>query len=92
MLVLYLATVWHFDLLPAAYYDEQGSVSWPSVFLQLLIVDFLGFLMHKMEHGKRRVLQLLPILTPCSRSSAPYRQAGSTKVSDGSSETPSPSF
>jgi hypothetical protein len=74
MLVLYLATVWHFDLLPAAYYDEQGSVSWPSVFLQLLIVDFLGFLMHKMEHGKRRVLQPLLILTARSRSSAPYRQ------------------
>ena len=53
MLIGYLATVWHFDLLPASYYDEQGGVSWPSVFLQLLIVDFLGFVMHKMEHGKR---------------------------------------
>jgi len=53
MLIGYLATVWHCDLLPASYYDEQGGVSWPSVFLQLLIVDFLGFVMHKMEHGKR---------------------------------------
>lgn len=53
MLIAYLATVWHFDLLPPAYYDEEGSVSWPSVFLQLFIVDFLGFVMHKMEHGKR---------------------------------------
>ena len=53
MLIAYLATVWHFDLLPPAYYDEEGSVSWPSVFLQLFIVDFLGFVMHRMEHGKR---------------------------------------
>ncbi len=53
MLIGYLATVWHFDLLPASYYEEEGGVSWPSVLLQLLIVDFLGFVMHKMEHGKR---------------------------------------
>lgn len=51
MMFLYLASVWMLRVLPAAYYDLAGSVSWWQVALQFVVNDFFTYVMHRLEHA-----------------------------------------
>jgi len=47
----YLCLTWMFDIMPASYYDLETPVNWWNVLLQFLVVDFLTYLTHRIEHG-----------------------------------------
>lgn len=50
MLGGYLIITWMTGFMPASYYSFTGGINWKHVFLQLLIQDFVQFIMHKLEH------------------------------------------
>jgi len=50
MLGTYLTGTWMLGLMPASYYSFHGGVNWGHVLLQLLLQDFLQYLMHGAEH------------------------------------------
>jgi hypothetical protein len=50
MLGGYLISTWMFGLMPATYYSFSGGINWLQVLMQLLIVDALQCVMHKLEH------------------------------------------
>lgn len=50
MLGGYLSLTWMLKLMPSTYYSFSGGIIWKDVFLQLLLQDFLQYLMHVMEH------------------------------------------
>lgn len=50
MLGGYLIGTWMLGLMPASYYSFTGGINWFHVLLQLLIQDFLQYLMHIIEH------------------------------------------
>ena len=51
MLGGYLIVYWMMDWMPSSYYSFSNGINWVHVFAQLLIVDFLQFLAHIMEHN-----------------------------------------
>lgn len=50
MLGGYLIGTWMSGLMPSSYYSFSGGINWFHVFLQLLLQDFLQYLMHIAEH------------------------------------------
>lgn len=50
MLGGYLILTWMFGLMPSSYYSFSGGINWIHVASQLLITDFLQYLMHYGEH------------------------------------------
>lgn len=50
MLGGYLIGTWMFGLMPSTYYSFSGGINWLHVAMQLLIVDFLQYGMHRLEH------------------------------------------
>ena len=50
MLGGYLIGTWMFRLMPSSYYSFKGGINWFHVLLQLLLQDFIQFLMHILEH------------------------------------------
>lgn len=46
----YLIITWMYRLMPSTYYDREGPVSWPKVYLSLCCMDFLQYVAHRMEH------------------------------------------
>lgn len=46
----YLIGTWMFGLMPSTYYSFTGGINITHVFAQLLLQDFIQFLMHIMEH------------------------------------------
>lgn len=50
MLGGYLIFTWMFGMLPSSYYSFSGGINWIHVFLQLLVQDFVQFIMHYLEH------------------------------------------
>lgn len=50
MLGGYLIGTWMFGLMPASYYSFSGGVNWAHVFIQLLLQDFVQYVMHILEH------------------------------------------
>lgn len=50
LLTTYLSSVWFFELLPNSYYDFESKTNWLDVLLQLIVVDFYGFIVHHIEH------------------------------------------
>jgi hypothetical protein len=50
MLGGYLSLTWMFGLMPKSYYSFTGGINWLHVILQLLIQDFVQYLMHILEH------------------------------------------
>lgn len=50
MLGGYLILTWMYGIMPASYYSFSGGINWTHVFLQLLIQDFIQFIMHFLEH------------------------------------------
>lgn len=50
MLGGYLISTWMFGLMPATYYSFAGGIKWGHVAAQLLIVDALQCVMHRLEH------------------------------------------
>ena len=50
MLGGYLTITWMFKLMPASYYSFSGGINYIHVALQLLMVDFLQYAMHRLEH------------------------------------------
>ena len=50
MLGGYLIFSWMLGLMPATYYSFTGGINWKHVLMQLLIQDFIQFLMHGVEH------------------------------------------
>ena len=50
MLGGYLIAYWMLGLMPASYYSFGGGINWLHVMLQLLIQDFVQYLMHVLEH------------------------------------------
>jgi len=49
-LIMFLSVCWMFKLLPASYYSFVGGISWLHVLYQFLVVDFMTYLMHFLEH------------------------------------------
>lgn len=47
---LYLSGTWMFGLMPASYYSFHGGINWMHVAAQLLIQDFIQYVMHGAEH------------------------------------------
>jgi len=50
MLGGYLIGTWMFGLMPASYYSFSGGINWIHVAAQLLLQDFVQYLMHLLEH------------------------------------------
>jgi sterol desaturase/sphingolipid hydroxylase (fatty acid hydroxylase superfamily) len=50
LLTAYLSITWIFSLMPASYYSLEGSANWLHVLVQMLVVDFIQFMMHWLEH------------------------------------------
>ena len=50
MLGGYLGGTWMLGLMPQSYYNYEGGINWLHVALQLLLQDFVQFLMHLGEH------------------------------------------
>jgi len=50
MLGGYLTATWMFGLMPSTYYSFSGGIIWKDVALQLLLQDFIQYLMHLLEH------------------------------------------
>eukprot|EP00929_Paragymnodinium_shiwhaense_P047660 TRINITY_DN24165_c0_g1_i1.p1 TRINITY_DN24165_c0_g1~~TRINITY_DN24165_c0_g1_i1.p1 ORF type:complete len:380 (-),score=72.04 TRINITY_DN24165_c0_g1_i1:266-1405(-) len=46
----YLVGTWMLGLMPASYYSFQGGINWFHVAAQLLLQDFIQYLMHLGEH------------------------------------------
>ena len=46
----YLSIYWFSGFMPISYYSPVGGIHWSHVALQLLIQDFLQFIMHRIEH------------------------------------------
>ena len=63
MLGTYLTGTWMFGLMPPSYYSFSGNVNWYHVAAQLLIQDFVQYLMHHMEHYFRVIQPPLYIAT-----------------------------
>ena len=47
----YLSGTWLLGLMPASYYSFEGGVQWRLVLAQLLMQDFVQFVMHRAEHA-----------------------------------------
>lgn len=47
----YLISIWMLNLLPVTYYDTEARVNWLNVLFQFLVVDFLTYLSHIIEHN-----------------------------------------
>lgn len=50
LLGTYLSATWMFNLMPASYYDMSTPVNWAHVAIQLLIVDCIQAVAHRLEH------------------------------------------
>lgn len=50
MLGGYLIGYWMLGLMPASYYSFSGGINWVHVAVQLLLQDFVQYLMHVLEH------------------------------------------
>ena len=50
MLGSYLIGTWMFNIMPNSYYSFSGGINWLHVILQLLIQDFIQYIMHICEH------------------------------------------
>jgi len=50
MLGGYLTGYWMLGLMPASYYSFSGGINWAHVAVQLLLQDFVQYLMHLVEH------------------------------------------
>ncbi len=50
MLGGYLIGTWMTGLMPSTYYSFSGGINWVHVFLQLLVQDFVQYVMHLLEH------------------------------------------
>jgi hypothetical protein len=50
MLSCYLAGTWLLHIMPESYYNIESHVNWLHVMLQLLLTDFLMFVMHRTNH------------------------------------------
>ena len=59
MLGGYLIGTWMFGLMPTSYYSFTGGINWFHVALQLLIVDALQYIMHRLEHDFHRQLYII---------------------------------
>lgn len=46
----YLSIYWISGSMPSSYYSPVGGIHWSHVALQLLIQDFLQYIMHRVEH------------------------------------------
>lgn len=51
MLGAYLSGTWMFRLMPASYYSFEGGINWYHVAVQLLLQDFIQYIMHRLEHA-----------------------------------------
>lgn len=40
-----------FHLMPASYYSFEGGIIWWQVATQLLVQDFVQYVMHRVEHA-----------------------------------------
>eukprot|EP01031_Cornospumella_fuschlensis_P033149 gene33149-40107_t len=50
MLGGYLTGTWMLGLMPSSYYSFSGGINFFHVAMQLLITDFIQYVMHKLEH------------------------------------------
>jgi sterol desaturase/sphingolipid hydroxylase (fatty acid hydroxylase superfamily) len=50
LLAAYLSTTWYIGWMPLSYYYFSGGISWIDVLSQLLVQDFLQYIMHRFEH------------------------------------------
>ena len=50
MLFAYLIGTWMLGLMPASYYSFSGGIIWQDVAIQVLLTDFIQYLMHIGEH------------------------------------------
>lgn len=46
----YLVFTWNYKIMPSSYYSFDGNIIWFDVLLQLVIQDFLQFIMHIIQH------------------------------------------
>lgn len=47
----YLGVYWMSGMMPYSYYQFNGRIQWTHVLYQLLIQDFLQYIMHRVEHS-----------------------------------------
>ncbi|KAK3263510.1 hypothetical protein CYMTET_27685 [Cymbomonas tetramitiformis] len=52
----YLCGTWMFNLMPRSYYSFQGGIEWQHVLTQLMVTDFVQYLMHYLEHKAHPLL------------------------------------
>ena len=50
VIIPYLILTWSCNLLPLSYYDILAPINWLHILAQLIIVDFLMFMIHIIEH------------------------------------------
>jgi farnesyl-diphosphate farnesyltransferase len=58
MLTCYLSGTWLLRIMPNSYYDIETPVNWWHVLLQLLLTDFLMFLVHFLQHKNRTLWKI----------------------------------
>ncbi len=58
MTFLYLSTVLVLPIYPSSYHTYDESVNWLDVFAQFLVVDFMTFLNHVIEHNFPRFYKI----------------------------------
>jgi hypothetical protein len=59
MLGGYLILSWMFGLMPSTYYSFSGGINWFHVIAQLLVQDFIQYLMHILEHNLHKTFYQL---------------------------------
>jgi len=73
----YLCSTWMLRIMPASYYSLEGTVCVWHVILQLLLVDFLQYVMHRLEHV---CVQYWPAVYQASHK--PHHRFTSPKLTD----------
>lgn len=84
MLGGYLILTWMFGLMPASYYSFKGGINWYHVIAQLLIQDFVQYLMHNLEHNLDKNLYQL--------SHKPHHRFTNPKLFDAFNGSPGDTF